>query len=66
MPAQQITARIGEAVKRGGFYWLQPPDDLGTITIQDIAESVSLDDHNVRVQEWANSVCPTPESGSCP
>jgi hypothetical protein len=56
LPAKAITIQIGEAVKRGGFYWLTPPQDLGTITIRDICDAGDFDDHIRRVEGWARSV----------
>jgi hypothetical protein len=56
LPANDITTRIGKAVRRSGFHWLTPPERLGSLTIQDIVRSANLDEHNVRVHAWAHSV----------
>lgn len=56
LPANEITRRIGEAVKRGGFHWLTPPEVLGSLTIQDVVQSANLDEHIIQVHAWARSV----------
>lgn len=52
----QATAALGPLTDAGGFVWLEPPSDLGAITVADVAGAATVDEHVRRVREWARSV----------
>ena len=41
---------------KGRFGWLEPPESLGRMTVDDIVTKTSLDDHRTAVREWSRSV----------
>lgn len=53
-----ITPMIGKIVDahKGGFEWQMPPEDLGKLTIGDVHQAKTLDEHNAIVHQWAESV----------
>lgn len=38
------------------FFWLTPPDSLGTVTVADVTKVVSVSRHKQLVRSWATSV----------
>lgn len=43
-------------LNRDMFYWLEPPEHLGALTIADVYKTKNLNDHARIVKEWAQEV----------
>lgn len=56
LPATEITAQIGDAVRRGGFHWLEPPSDQGVRKAHQIDLSTDVEEHTRAIEGWAGSV----------
>ncbi len=57
MAARDITFAMRQILaKEPTFHWLEPPEDLGSITVQDVAKAKNLEEHTALVNEWAKSV----------
>ena len=58
LPATLITKKIGEVVNKnkGGFQWMNPPENLGNITITNIHDAKDLNEHIELVTKWAHSI----------
>ena len=56
-----ITKIIGEVVikNKDQFTWLQPPKNLGGITVADVWKAKTLAEHTEFVYAWANSIWKT-------
>jgi hypothetical protein len=51
-----VTKAIGRATQVSEkFYWLDPPKDLGSITIADVVQSVTLEEYDRIGRLWARS-----------
>ena len=46
-----VSSRLGD-----GFVWLEPPDNLGDVTVLDVRDAHNADEHTRRVRAWAASV----------
>lgn len=54
---EYVTRLIVSAVRLAPeFHWLAPPNFAGTLTVLDVAQTVSAGDHETAVRRWANSV----------
>jgi Family of unknown function (DUF5946) len=38
------------------FGWLEPPDSLGSVTVQDVLDAACGEERDARVRDWALSV----------
>jgi hypothetical protein len=57
LDARRATAALGKVVnRRPGFVWLEPPAAPAWLTILDVVGARDLEDHELRVREWAASV----------
>lgn len=41
---------------KGDFQWLEPPSELGSLTVKDVLATTSAKDHINAVDEWARAV----------
>lgn len=57
VPLRFITHEIRRALeRRERFVWLDPPRDLGAITVVHVERAADLRQHNAIVRQWARSV----------
>ncbi|WP_419162525.1 DUF5946 family protein [Candidatus Palauibacter sp.] len=52
------SSEVRKEAKRGladAFAWLDPPQNLGAVTVVDVAAAASAADHQERVRKWARS-----------
>jgi hypothetical protein len=58
MTSKDITKRMGEIVSshKGEFDWLEPPENLGVVTISDVHKAKNFDEHLKLVTQWAHSI----------
>lgn len=56
--SQQITKIIGDVIvkNKNTFTWFEPPENLGSITITDVWKAKTLSEHEIVVNDWANSI----------
>lgn len=47
------TAFRGMAVNKYNYTWLEPPNNVGIITVSDVAEAITVSQHLDLVEEWA-------------
>ena len=45
-----------EKYKSRGFLWLDPPPSLGSVTVLDVMQARSGEEHDRRVRQWAEAV----------
>lgn len=51
------TKKLSEIkLTKPAFQWLEPPSPNGSKTILDVINSKSLNDHEIKVREWAENV----------
>src|SRR5689334_8865642 len=56
MDAKKITQAIGHATQFSDrFVWLDPPTNLGTITVADVAKATTFEEYDHLAREWAKS-----------
>lgn len=55
---QQIIKIIGDVIvkRKNTFTWLEPPKNLGVITVADVWNAKTLSEHEILVTDWANSI----------
>lgn len=55
---RQITKLIADVIvkNKNTFTWLEPPKNLGVITISDVWNAKTLNEHEILVNDWANSI----------
>jgi hypothetical protein len=52
-PERANAAMLAAARKQAQYHWLPPPAVLGPITVADVEEVTSVDDHMASVRKWA-------------
>lgn len=55
-PARANEAMLAAAKHKSGYHWLEPPAALGKITIGDIDQATSTNEHKARVKCWAEQM----------
>jgi hypothetical protein len=52
------TKALGPIIKKkkNQFVWISPPENLGTVTVVDVAEACDAHEHEQKVIAWAKSV----------
>ena len=58
LPGDRVVKEMQRAAGRNheSFFWLEPPDFLGEITVLDVQPAGSPDEHKELVEQWARSV----------
>ena len=57
VPLPRITAMMDRLLKKGSpFKWLKTPEDLGKMTVLDVAKASSFGEHEQLVCAWAKEV----------
>ncbi len=52
-----VTQTLGALTKRAGaLTWLEPPDTLGPITVQDVVDAQKVTEHEGAIRRWSQSV----------
>ncbi len=56
MPIPDATKHMQKLVEhKANFFWLDPPDDLGQVTVRDMLDTNDAEAHVQTVKKWAES-----------
>ena len=55
-PPAFASRMLARSVAVGGFVWLEPPSERGTLTVADVVVAADATDHAARVERWARAV----------
>lgn len=55
LPRQRVAALMNGATEHLQLHWLDPPGDLGSVTVADVLPAQSAEEHGHLVQRWAES-----------
>lgn len=53
---EEATLLIGRIVNRNHFFWLEPPEQAGSVTVESVYAASNPEEHLKAVERWARSV----------